>query len=222
MKPYKVERILVEHTLVGMFTDPLDPKYILGIYVYGSRVYGHTHPDSDLDYAIVISNEAAIWKDGMKQYVQFESHDLDMHIMSENYYKQLLKEHDIMALEMFYAIEPIKKYEAEFTLNLAQLRKSVSSIANNSWVKAKKKINLEDEDSKIGLKSLYHSFRIIDFGIQLARDGKIWRFDYRGPVHDSDRENIINPSWEYWNTKLKPEHNKRMSDFRILAPKEIK
>lgn len=216
----RVEEILIEHLLFSMFTVPLEPQYILGIYIYGSRSYDRTHPGSDLDYAVVLSNDAPMWKEGMAEYIQFESDDLDMHIMSEYHYKHLLDVHDMMALEMFYALDPIKKYKVDFTLDLAKLRRSVSSLANNSWVKGKKKITLEEEDSKIGMKSLYHSFRIVDFGIQLAKDGNISHWDYRSPVSDKDIENIINPKWDYWNDKLKPTHNKRMTEFRKLAPKE--
>lgn len=219
MKTNKVEQILLEHLLFGLFELPLEPQYILGIYIYGSRSYNNTHPDSDLDYAVVLSNNAPLWREGMAEYIQFESKDLDMHIMSENHYKQLLNEHNMMALEMFYALEPIKRYKAEFNLNLSKLRRSVSAIANNSWVKGKKKISLEEENSKIGLKSLYHSFRIIDFGIQIAKERKI-NFEYKGPVKDQDAENIRNPKWDYWNKKLKTIHNQKMTDFRKLAPKE--
>ena len=87
-------------------------------------------------------------------------------------------------------------------------------------MKAKKKISIEEEDSKIGMKSLYHSFRILAFGIQIAKYGIIKNYITPPYIRDTDIENIRNPKWEYWNEKLKPKHNSMMTEFRKLAPKE--
>jgi len=125
---------------------------------------------------------------------------------------------------MYYQKEPIMKCDIDFELNLQTLRKSISSITSNSWVKAKKKIELPNEDSKIGLKSLYHVFRTLDFGIQIAKYGKIEDYNFIGglnPVRDNDIDNILNPKWDYWNEKLKKKYNAKMSEFRILAPKKV-
>jgi hypothetical protein len=81
-----------------------------------------------------------------------------------------------MALECFFNTSPILKYDTEFELDLFSLRKKISAICNNSWVKASKKLNLVEEDDYTGLKSLFHSFRILSFGIDLAKDNKINSF----------------------------------------------
>ena len=223
----RVEQILLEHFLFGLFEISIEPRYILGIYKYGSRMYGMDTEESDLDYCIVIDNEAPLFpskpSSELKEYSQLETKSMDLHIMSKRYYEELLEKHDIMALECYYQEDPIERCEVDFTLNLQALRKSISSTVSNSWVKASKKIQIEEEDSKIGLKSLYHSFRILDFGIQIAKYNDIIDYEYSGglnPVRDSNIENIINPSWDFWNNKLKPLHNAKMTEFRLLAPKE--
>ena len=148
MKTSKIEEILLRNIL----SERVDDKNIIGIYNYGSCLYGTSNENSDLDYCIVLEDKSGIFYN--EKYIQIETEDLDLHIMSKSFYEMLLVRHDIMALEMYYQEDPILKCEVDFELDLQVLRKSISSIVNNSWVKAKKKMTLEDEDSYIGLKSL--------------------------------------------------------------------
>ncbi len=195
------------------------PNKIVGMYSYGSLNYGTLTENSDYDYVVIVD---------MKQndYLQYETDDLDIHFISVDYYKQLLVEHDIMALECYYHKNPILKYETSFDLNLITLRKKISAICNNSWAKAGKKMNLPEEDDYIGLKSLFHSFRILSYGIQLARDGEI-RFSNCGLVGITDNffrelkhQFDLGKRWDYFKEKYKSEHNEMATQFRLLAPKE--
>ena len=222
MRSNKIEKILITEMLQGLYTIPILPDEILGIYIYGSRLYGNDTENSDLDYVIVVSDEVSLFPN---DYGQWESEDLDLHFWTESGYKIALENHDIMALECYFQEDPIMKYEVNFKLNLQMLRKSISSVTSNSWVKAKKKITLKDEDSKVGLKSYYHVFRILDFGTQIAKYGKILNYSYYGamsPVRDKNIENIRNPKWEYWDKKLKPLYNARKTEFKKYAPKAPK
>jgi len=225
MKTNKIEKILITEMLQGLYTVSVPSDEILGIYVYGSRLYGNDTENSDLDYVIVLNQKTTSPKMWGNSYIQIETEDLDLHIMTDGEYKKRLENHDIMALECYFQEDPILKYEVNFELNLPMLRKSISSVTSNSWVKAKKKITLDEEDSKIGLKSYYHVFRILDFGIQIAKYGKIEDFSFSGalsPVRDKDIENIRNPEWEYWDKKLKPLYNAKKTEFKKYAPKLIK
>lgn len=197
----------------------IDPNKIRGMYPYGSVNYNTLTEKSDYDYVVIVD---------MKQndYLQYETEDLDIHFISEDYYKQLLDDHDIMALECFYHVDPILKYSIDFKLNLVTLRKKISAICNNSWVKASKKMNLPEEDDYTGLKSLFHSFRILSYGIQLARDGEI-RFTNCGLVGTTDnffrelKYHFDNGKrWDYFKETYKSTHNEMATQFRLLAPKE--
>lgn len=220
--PSITQKTIEEILLTEIVTKELQNKReeILGIYVWGSRLYGMDNENSDLYYCIVVSQ-------GMlsSSYIQIETKKLDLHIMTTNEYERRLREHDMMVLECYFQDSPIKKYEVEFELDLQILRKSISSVTNNSWVKAKKKIILEDEDSSAGLKSYYHCFRILNFGTQIAKHGKIINYSYGGamsPVRDKDVNNIKFPKWEYWNEKLKPHYNKAKTEFKKVSPKTPK
>lgn len=185
---------------------------ILGIFSYGSRNYNIHNETSDFDFVILLKSNEEL-------HLQYESKDLDLHFLSENVYLKLLEEHHIMALECFYNKTPIINYVCDFNLNKQVLRHSISQIVNNSWAKAKKKIDLENEDSYIGLKSLNHSFRILDFGIQLAEFNDIINFDY-------SEKNLLNMydlnsfnSFNDLKVVFKDKHNKMMTEFRKLATK---
>ena len=55
-----------------------------------------------------------------------------------------------------------------------KIRNSFSHVASNSFVKCKKKIEVEASyDPHTGRKSLWHSLRIVDFGIQILKHDKI-------------------------------------------------
>jgi hypothetical protein len=138
--------------------------------------------------------------------------------MSASHYKFLLEKCDIMALEMYYQPYPIIKYNVDFTLNKQELRKSISKASSLSWVKAKKKMTLEGEDSYIGFKSLFHSFRILYFGIQIARDNALYFYSmvlWQSLMDDWK----TNKEWQFYFDKYKKEHNELSSEFREYTPK---
>ena len=192
----------------------LSVSSIVGIYQYGSRVYGTAIETSDWDFVVINNNGFDFL---------FESDNVDIHYISIETYNNKLKEHDIMALETYYQNiygEPIKEYEIEFKLDLQKLRKSVSSVCNNSFVKFKKKLILENEDNYIGIKSLYHSIRIAELGTKIAiGDHTMLKpSSYLWTTIKEDAEEC-NYDWETLNKKYKPIFNEEMSEFRKVAPK---
>lgn len=206
-------RMLFDMAVTGILKEEFNIESIdiVGIYEYGSVLYGTNGVDSDIDIVAIINSDIP--------YQQYESESMDIHILSTVEYFRQLSEHKIMALECYYQKSPILKYECEFSLSLPMLRKEISSVASNSWVKAKKKLTLPDEDNYIGVKSFFHSFRIIDFGIQIAKFGEI---DYESSV--KTWENILSyygtgKLWADLEWKYKQLHLLQMSEFRKLAPK---
>jgi len=199
---------------------------ILGLYVYGSKLWGTNNENSDSDYAVVLSDTASVWKFYEKQYVQSESEDVDIHIMSESYYKNLVIECDEFGLSLFVQEYPLIKYETGIEykdLSLQNLRKSFSSKANNSYVKAKKK--LIDGEINIAYKSMYHSLRILDLGKDIAtaikEEGKIYDLTSYGEnieyIADLFEQQYGN--WDYIHKICKPLFNAYATEFRKMAPK---
>ncbi len=73
------------------------------------------------------------------------------------------------------------------------------------------------KDREIGLKSLFHAFRIIDFGYQIATQGKIISYSSVNYIWDEIKDFI--GTWEQLNEKYKVQFNKAHSEFRKVAPK---
>lgn len=187
-------------------------------YMYGSRVYGTFQHDSDWDY-LGIKESANSGK------VYFQA-NINFREMSREHFQSLVDRHNIFALECLFAPERfvISKPQIpwNFELDLKKLRTSVSGKANHSWVKAKKKMvspyEWADNEFIRGKKSLFHSFRILHFGIQIAQHGCI--IDYC-EANDIFEDIITNPSkdWDDYYKQWKKYHNQLFSEFRRLAPK---
>jgi hypothetical protein len=191
----------------------MSQEKILNVYLYGSHVYGTDDEESDVDHIFVVDTQR-------DKECQLFAGKYNVTSYPVSYFQHLINEHSVTALECFFLPHgcKIELHRFEFDLSLAKLRKSFSAKSSNSWVKAKKKIDVHSE-YRLGRKSLFHSLRIIDFGIQIAEYGEIR--DYRR----------INHSWEviqqqgftewqrykdYWQTV----YNTLRSKFREVAPLE--
>ena len=208
---------------------------ILGVYIYGSRLWNNDNENSDLDYCIIILDNSSLWKniETNNQYFQIESDDIDFHIMSETYYKDLVQKCDEMALSLYFQDNPLLKYHYSTELNLQNLRISFSTKSNNSYVKSKKKLTVEDNTNKnlkLAYKSMFHSLRILSFGIDIAnfiiKNSKIYlnqSSKYSSFYNSMDIETIKfdfeNNSWENLHKIYKPIFNELSSTFKKLAPK---
>lgn len=201
----------------------IDINDILFIFQYGSRVYGSFKDQSDYDF-IVVSDV----KQGNSLFTD-DKYNIHLYTMAE--FQLSLDNHDISALECIYLESKyvlLNKYEQQLKvdINLGKLRTSISTITSNSWVKGKKKlIILGDYDKYIAIKSIFHSLRILDFGIQIASSGRIvdytssnWILDELlklGETHD------FTQLWTAAETKFKKEFDNRKTKFKTLCPKEL-
>ena len=189
---------------------------VLSIFPYGSRVYGTNSPHSDYDYI-------AVFKDGtVKDEFSLEKSNYNIHTYNYSSFNKLLEKHKISPLECISLPEDkilCNRKKFNFKLNIATLRSSISEKASHSWVKAKKKLEVEiDKNVYIAKKSLFHSFRIIDFGKQIAKNGKIINYS---SMNDLWFEIFNNPSenWKDYFDLYKMKHNHNLTEFRELAPK---
>lgn len=223
----------------------IDIDSIKHIYAYGSHVYGSNNKDSDVDYIVIVDNMVVSEK-------QVSVKGIDFNIYTEKKFREKLDNHDIDALECYFLygnssvnhniiLTSQTELFKDFKIDLSKLRSSISAISSNSWVKAKKKIILEhDRNIDIGIKSLYHSLRILEFGCQIAAHGKIVNY---GALNVLKSELIFNSNlfiaknainyisnpqvvceelWKYLNDTYKDSYNTLATAFRKLAPKEIK
>jgi predicted nucleotidyltransferase len=203
---------------------------------FGSTVYGTRTDKSDIDIiAITESDEDLYIIYQSKDYREFSdySKDVDLHIISTRTFQELLDEHDIMALETYYQLHEDDKELFRFFLDLDKLRRKVSTVCSNSWSKARKKLDIPEEDDYLGLKSLFHSIRILSYGINLARDGKL---DFKNVLIDANTGEKISCSnfwkqlqyeysqgfrWKEFKAEYTPLQNSNATLFRLLAPKEL-
>lgn len=187
------------------------------VYPYGSRVYGTAQEHSDWDYVVIRENA----KDG-----EIRPGLINLKMMSPAHFQKLLDEHRITALECFFLPEdkvlrkPSKPWV--FKLDKKTLRRSISEKSSHSWVKARKKFispyNRANEMER-GKKSLFHSLRIIMFGIQIARDGHISDYSEANYIFE-DIMTDPSISWENYEKQWKKARNELLTKFRTLAPKE--
>ncbi len=120
----------------------------------------------------------------------------------------------------------LEKHKFTFNLNKEKLRISISTITSNSWVKGKKKLTvMGDYDLNIAIKSVFHSLRILDLGIQLCNDGKITNYGAMNYVlfdliKLSEQYKYID-LWDKINEKYKKVFNALSTSFKAQCPKNI-
>jgi len=186
---------------------------ILNIYSYGSVVYGTASERSDEDFIIVVEDSCELGDEWF-----YVGEKIDLHVYSLSRFKVKIAEHCLPFLECLFLPEYLKqeRLEIKCDLNLSLLRKSASTVASNSWVKAKKKI--EQGDTYLGLKSLFHSLRILDFAIQLAEWGEIK--DYRRMNYIwAELRDLSSPQYLELKKQYQIIYNAKASQLRSLCPK---
>lgn len=189
----------------------LSEKEIVAVYPYGSRVYGTASPQSDYDFIVVHDGAAS---NDAQQY-DSRTKDLSVHTYHADSWQRHLFDHKIFAVEC-HSLMPLEQFK--FILDKPSLRKEISSKASNSWVKCKKKLTVEENEYYIGIKSLFHSFRIPMFGIQIAEHGKVVDFAAANSIWDELRDRY-DATWDELKEEYQPRHNALMSEFRKHAEK---
>lgn len=179
------------------------------IFPYGSRVYGTNKDDSDYDFLAVLDNA--------NTGEEYRKNNINIHIFNKRDFQNQLNDHKIHTLEAYYLPDNICKDNFKFNLDLVKLRHELSAKASNSFVKAKKKLEVE-KDYYIGWKSLFHSLRILNFGIQIAKNGHINFAEANHYWFEILEAQAYN--WLYFKEKYQPIYNELATQFRMLAPKE--
>ena len=182
---------------------------ILAVYKYGSRVYKCATKESDWDYIVVVESPY----EDLKYSVIKDN--VNLTVYSEQNFIEEIKNHHISVLECIFQ-KTNDMFKKHFELDSEKLRRAISSVASNSYVKCKKKIR--DGEVYIGKKSLFHSIRILMFGIQIAKYGKIVNYEEANNYHKIIFE--MGDDWSELDKEFKPVYNALKSKFKRLAPLE--
>lgn len=181
---------------------------------YGSNMYGTSSDKSDDDMICVIPDDA-----GIVTGTECRKDRLNVQFYTRSDLQDQLNSHKVVPLECYlHPCEEKLKEQFKWRLDKAKLRQEWAAKASNSFVKAKKKIEVE-RDYYVGWKSLFHSLRILDFAIQIAATGGI--ADYGSAnQHWFDILNAQQYNWAYFKERYQPEYNRLASELRRVAPLE--
>lgn len=168
---------------------------ILNVYPIGSRVYGTHAPNSDYDFVIVgnvyLSNFLGPNKDDtMLLSKNYAGKCLQALIYTTQSFSNSLKQHSVLAMECFYLPEDLVLQKAvifNFNLDKKQLRNRVMQKAIYDWERFKTKF--ENGKTQKAKRSLFHSLRVLDFGLQIANTGKINDYTSCSALWKNIREN---------------------------------
>ena len=191
-------------------TSGLHPSRVFNVYLFGSRIYGTADQNSDWDVIMVANNSV--------ESTEIRRGLFNIHVYTPDKFQADLDWHRINNLECIFAPDWAKLKETikfDFKLVIPKLRHSISHISSNSWVKAKKKIMVAD-DYKSGIKSLFHSIRIVMFGTQIVSTGRISDFECANYIW----KNIMtkyNWTWKELDNEFREIHNKVLTEFRLVA-----
>jgi len=186
---------------------------ITNIFSYGSRVYGTATYQSDYDFIVI--NTAGV------NDREIRNGDYNIHLYTVDHFQNMITNHKIFALECLFLSDThilLNNHSFSFIYNENLLRKEISFKSSNSWVKCKKKLTVEKDCEYIGLKSLFHSLRIIVFGIQLAKHKKI--IDFTEANHFFTEIMLANTyDWTYYKDNYQSVFNALSTEFKKLAEK---
>jgi predicted nucleotidyltransferase len=188
----------------------IHPLKTRNIYLYGSRIYGTNRVDSDYD--IILIGAALVEHKELE--AKINDARLNIHIITPDKFKRDLESHNIMNLECFFSPEWAKIQEKEnlkFTLNKKKLAKNIIAQSFNSWQGGKFKLN--EGDIYRGLKSVFHSLKMLIFAIQIMENGKIVDFTAANYLYEEINK-CDEIEWEYFREKYLP--------FKIELEKKLK
>lgn len=168
----KIFEILREN---GLIKDNLD---VLNVYSYGSHVYGTAGEHSDEDYIVVM--KSAFLPSGAFRQNAISSQDkkIQLVVYSRTGFLDAINNFEMSAIEcLFLPEEKILLKKWNFSIQKwdeKNLVKNIISKSSNSWMIADRQS--KEKMKSIAKKGIFHSLRILDFGIQMKNNKKIVDF----------------------------------------------
>ena len=188
----------------------LHPSKIRNIHVFGSRVYGTHRIDSDYDVIVVACS--------VNSNVEFRNGDYNVHVTTPDIFEDKLIRHNINNLECIYApfnaqIYQEINYNKIFNLKNGMLKKSLITQSTAAWSQGRKRI--ESGNIISGAKSLFHSIRILDFGIQIIKYNHIKDFSSCNEIWKMlDESECL--KWEDYDGLCFNKKKLKMKEFREI------
>lgn len=190
----------------------IHPLKIRDIFLYGSQVYGSATERSDYD--IVVTAGALLPHEERRLTVNGAK--LNIHIYTPDVFADCLKKHDIMNLECVFAPEWARLQEKNTLSKEVNIKKLIAHNLTQSyasWMGGKMKI--QDGNIEKGIKSVFHSLRMLMFAIQIAEYGKIVDFTAGNALYD-EMMYCCEYEWVYFKEKylpLKKELEEKLKSF---------
>lgn len=186
----------------------LHPLKVRNIYIFGSRVYGTHTEESDFDVMVTACQ--------MMKHIEIKDPEYNIHIVTPDHFEEELNRHDIHNLECIFApdwaiLQNKNDYRVKFKLDLGKLQRYVHNQSFNSWNKGKD--HILDDDVEYGLKSVFHSLRMLMFANQIATHSKIINFSEANDLH-KELFNGEEYEWKYYKDKYLP--------FKIYLENQLK
>lgn len=185
----------------------IHPLKVRNIYLFGSQVYGTQREDSDYDFIVIACSMLA------KQEIRHDK--FNIHVHTPDIFLDGLREYQMQYLECIYAPEFAKIQEKmvqpdkNFSLKFEMLKYKGMNQSFTAFHKAKERI-IEGESFR-GVKSLWHSLRILDFFKQIIEKGKIEDFsscnEYWKMILDdleNGHDNGGDDDWDFYKGKYLP------------------
>jgi len=170
---------LIKENLAKEILKELDiTDEVLAIFPYGSHVYGTATKDSDRDYIIVM--KSAMLSNGAFRNNAISSIDWSVQgvVYSRGGFIDAINRYEIGALECISLPEDgviYQKWQFKVTnWNTGEMVKAIVRKASDSRHYAN--MASKNGDKEPAIKSMYHAFRILKFGLQLKEHHKIIDF----------------------------------------------
>lgn len=200
----------------------IDETKVLNIYPYGSRVYGCYNNFSDYDYIIIykssllpsgsFKDNAITSKNGLMQATCY----------SRGGFIDAINNYQMPALEaIFLPEEMIVKKTFDFKLNKfeeKQFIKKVISLSSSSWRNST--LAFQNDNQFYTAKNIYHSLRILNFGLQIKKNKKIINYSSMNETKKEIYDNLENINPKDWNKKFIEMSNELKEEDILLIKNE--
>lgn len=215
------------------FTEP-----VIAIIPYGSRVYKNK-PPADYDFHIIIDTARDIETNvhGVDA-INIEDDKVEAMIQSIFTFTRNLDLNRVAEVEIlftpfdtenYFITDDLKsKFEIyrQLVVSPVKMRHAFCEKSNNSYSRAGKRLTMEeDADYTMSMKSVWHSIRMIEFGIQIMSKGQI---DFQScnelytkieKIYADNNSENKKYMWEEIKKQVKPIFNDAQSRFRKFCPK---
>jgi predicted nucleotidyltransferase len=151
---------------------------ILGIFPYGSRVYGLAKDDSDYDY-IVVTKSSFLPSGAFKQNaISSSDKNIQGVLYSRSGFIDAINNYEIAALECL-SLDPANIIILKWPFKIQkwdekEMVKKIIQKASASWHIASEQSR--NDQKHLAKKGVFHALRILMFGIQLKEYKKITNF----------------------------------------------